>query len=228
MNEFSSNRKKMRQTVRAICHCALAVFAVWEIVSVVFTAFNGYVALEGKFWEHKKRMFLLFPVYCLLFLAALLKLTALVQEWAKTEQTPRTERSKVFVLMQGVAAITLLVSVIAWAFTDGALCKQLAYLSFTAFTLGYLLSCLKAVKPLRLRLSPVVGYVVFAVGMLALMLTISNAFNTFQSVKLVSESIYYTYAVSKEAFIGCLIPCGVFTGCTAVGLLCSPFERTGT
>ena len=228
MNEFSSNRKKTRQTVRVICHCALAFFAVWEIVSVVFTAFNGYAALEGKFWEHKKRMFLLFPVYCLLFLAALLKLITFVQEWAKKERNRRTEQSDLFVWTQGVAGISLLVSVIAWAFTDGDLCKQLAYLSFTAFTLGYSLSCIKAVKPLRLRFSTVVGYAVFAVGLLALMLAIANAFNTFQSVKLVSESIYYTYAVSQEAFIGCLISCGVFTSCVAMLLFCSPFEKTET
>lgn len=234
MNKFlisvhnkSANREKVLQTVREVCNLAIAVFAIWEIVFVILTGFNGYQALEGKFWEHKKRMFLMFPVYCLLLLASLIKLTAFFKEWIRTKKTPVFERNEGFSFLQAVSAVALLVSVLAWAFTDENLCKQLAYLSLTVFAVGYSLSCSQiASKYLRLRVSPVVSYVVCAVGVIALMLAIANAFNAFQSVTLISEGMYYSYEVSSVAFIGCLIPCIIFTGCTALLLLSAPFVKT--
>lgn len=226
-NNGVSKQTKIRQTALTVCYFAIAVFAIWEIVSVILTGFNGYQALEGKFWEHKKRMFLMFPVYCLLLLASLIKLTAFFKEWVHTKKTPVFARNEGFSFVQAVSAIALLVSVLAWAFTDENLCKQLAYLSLTVFAVGYSLSCSQITsKYLRLRVSLIVSYVVCAVGVIALMLAIANAFNAFDSVTLVSEGMYYAYEVSSAAFIGCLISCTVFTVCTAFLLLSAPFAKT--
>ncbi len=222
-----SDKANALQIALTVCYFAIAVFAIWEIVSVILTGFNGYQALEGKFWEHKKRMFLMFPVYCLLLLASLIKLTAFFKEWIRTKKTPVFARNKSFSFIQAVSAVALLVSVLAWAFTDENLCKQLAYLSLTVFAVGYSLSCSQITsKYLRLRVSPVVSCVVCAVGVIALMLAIANAFNAFDSVKLISEGMYYSYEVSSAAFIGCLIPCSIFIGCTALLLLSTPFAKT--
>ncbi len=226
-NNGVSKQTKIQQTALTVCYFAIAIFAIWEIVSVILTGFNGYQALEGKFWEHKKRMFLMFPVYCLLLLASIIKLTAFFKEWIRTKKTPVFERNEGFSFVQAVSAVALLVSVLAWAFTDEHLCKQLAYLSLTVFAVGYSLSCSQiASKYLRLRVSPVVSYVVCAVSVIALMLAIANAFNAFDSVTLISEGMYCSYEVSSAAFIGCLIPCIIFMGCTALLLLSAPFAKT--
>ena len=226
-NNGVNKQTKIRQTVLTAFYLAIAVFAIWEIVSVILTGFNGYQALEGKFGEHKKRMFLMFPVYCLLLLASIIKLTAFFKEWIRTKKTPVFERNEGFSFVQAVSAVALLVSVLVWAFTDENLCKQLAYLSLAVFAVGYSLSCSQiGSKYLRLRVSPVVSYIICAVGVIALMLTVANAFNAFDSVTLISEGMYYSYEVSSAAFIGCLIPCVIFTVCTALLLLSAPFSKT--
>ena len=188
---------KISQGLRILLWLLVGFFTTYYTIAVVRIGFNGFTLHHGKFFSLYKNAFYSLPVYCMIIVAAVSRLTVWTTNFVKTKVFPIYKTNHIITWLYVIALLLLIVSFFVWGFTPFYNAKYGMYAGFIIGAFAFFINTAKFFAIKWKKDKKIVVPVLVVTCILLVIGAVWGAIYTVQSLKIVEVGNQFLCSVGN-------------------------------